>query len=101
MLYVTERAKEYLFQKKFSIRLDNRHLGMRLARIFGAKLALVADTPKPGDQIVTHKDSAVLLVDAQLSQSLLAGWTIDCKMADDGRFEVVVSTGQRPAAASG
>ena len=101
MLHVTERAKEYLLQRKLAVRLDNRHVGMRLASISPGKLALIADSPRPGDQIVMHKESTVLLIDAELSGSILAGRTVDCKRAGDGRLEVVVTNAAAPATEAG
>ncbi|MBI2202869.1 MAG: hypothetical protein HYU41_03295 [Candidatus Rokubacteria bacterium] len=91
MLHVTERAKEYLLEKKLSASIHNTNVGLRLASVAGGQLALVADSPKAGDQIVTHKESTVLLVDAELSGSILAGRTVDCKKTESGRLEVVVT----------
>lgn len=94
MLHVTERAKEFLLEKKLSANIHNAHVGLRLASVPGGKLALVADSPKAGDQIVTHKESTVLFVDAELSGSVLAGRTVDCKKTENGKLEVVVTRGE-------
>lgn len=98
MLHVTERAKEYLLEKKLSANIHNTNVGLRLASVPGGQLALVADSPKAGDQIVTHKESTVLLVDAELSGSVLAGRTVDCKKTESGRLEVVVTRRDASAA---
>ncbi|MBI1735499.1 MAG: hypothetical protein HYR51_10025 [Candidatus Rokubacteria bacterium] len=91
MLHVTERAKEALLEKKRSANIGNANVALRLAPLSGGRLALVADSPRAGDQVVTYKESTVLLVDAELSGSILAGRTVDCRPAEDGRLEVVVT----------
>lgn len=91
MVHVTELAKEVLLERKRSENINEPEVGLRLARSPGGKLALFADRVKAGDQVVKHKDSTVLLVDAELSELVLAGRTVDCKQRA-GRKELVLTT---------
>ncbi|MBI2219296.1 MAG: hypothetical protein HYU51_18615 [Candidatus Rokubacteria bacterium] len=91
MVHVTERAKEELLRKKQSAKIHDPGVGLRLATAASGRLTLVADRAKAGDQIVTHKDSTVLLVDPQTSELVLAGGTVDCRATDDGKIELIVS----------
>ena len=93
MISVTERAKQYLLEKKRSANIDDPHVALRLARRADGKLGLVADRMKAGDQVVRHQDSTVLLVDAELSELVLAGLTVDCTLR--GRPDLVVTQGGR------
>jgi hypothetical protein len=90
MVHVTERAKEALFCKKLSANLDRPDIGLRLAAGPGGRLGLVADRVKAGDQVVTHKDSMVLLVDPLMSALVVAGRFVDCRRTDDGTLELVL-----------
>jgi len=93
MVHVTERAKEVLLQRKPS-HLPEREVGLRMvlrtAFAPSRRLSLVTDRVKAGDQVVTHKDSTVLLIDARLSELVLAGATVDCRDAEDGRPQLVL-----------
>lgn len=91
MLHVTERAKEALLEKKLAANLSNVNVTIRLAPLAGGRLALVVDSPRADDQVVTHKEATVLLVGAELSESILAGRTVDCRKADNGKLEVVIT----------
>jgi hypothetical protein len=91
MVNVTERAKQVLLARKRSANINDREVGLRLARGHGGNLGLFADRMKAGDQVVKHQDSTVLLVDAELSELLLAGRTVDCKVRG-GRTELVITT---------
>jgi hypothetical protein len=90
MVNVTERAKEELLRKKVSAKIDDTEVGLRLATAVGGQLVLVADKAKAGDEVVTYKDSTVLLVDREMSALVLGGRTVDCKKTDDGRLELIV-----------
>jgi len=73
--------------------------------------ASVTDRVKAGDQVVTHRDCTVLLIDAKLSELVLAGATVDCRDAEDGRPQLVLRSsgligraavrGRPPSATSG
>lgn len=92
MVIVTERAKEALLRKKVSAKIEDSEVGLRLATAAGGQLVLVADKAKAGDEVVTYKDSTVLLVDREMSALVLGGRIVDCKKTDDGRLEFVVRT---------
>jgi hypothetical protein len=96
MVRVTERAKEALLQTKLSPRIQDPEVGLRLASTPGGSLALVADRVKAGDQVVKHQDSTVLLVQAELSELVLAGATVDCTETDEGRRELVLRRAGAP-----
>ena len=100
MVHVTERAKEVLLERKRSANINDPETGLRLARSSGGRLALVADRMKAGDQVVKHKDSTVLLVDAELSQLVLAGRTLDCRQSG-GRADLVLTTPSGPTTGLG
>ena len=89
MLHVTERAKEVLHQKKRA-HVPSREMGLRLASSGYGRLGLVASRVKAGDQVVLYHDEPVLLVDAELSELVLAGKTVDCRETDDGSVEFVL-----------
>lgn len=91
MVNVTERAKEVLLQQKVSHDIHDAAIGLRLATTADGRFTLVADRAKAGDEVVTHKDSTVLVVDPQVSALALAGRTVDCRESDDGRLELVVT----------
>jgi hypothetical protein len=95
MVHVTERAKEALFRRRASLNLDSRDTGLRLARGPGGHLRLVVDRMKAGDEIVRHKESAVLLVDSEISAFVVAGRSVDCRQARDGTEELILK-GSRP-----
>lgn len=92
MVNVTERAKEVLLQKKESADIHDASVGLRLATTATGKLTLVVDRVKAGDEVVTHKDSTVLVVDPAVSALVLAGRTVDCKETDDGKLQLVVTS---------
>jgi hypothetical protein len=96
MVQVTERAKEVLLQTKLSARIQDPAVGLRLASAPSGSLALVADRVKAGDQVVKHRDSTVLLVQAELSELALAGATVDCTETSDGKRELVLRRAGAP-----
>ena len=89
MVHVTERAKKVLLEIRRSANIDDPDTSLRLARSSGRRLALVADRMKAGDQIVKNKDATVLLVDAELSELILAGLTVDSAQTG-GRADLVL-----------
>jgi Fe-S cluster assembly iron-binding protein IscA len=91
MVHVTERAKEVLLERKRSANINDPDMGLRLARSPRGCLGLFADRMKAGDQVVKHKDSTVLLVDAELSELIFAGRTVDCAHTG-GRADLVLTT---------
>ena len=95
MVHVTERAKEVLLERKRSANVNDPQVGLRLARGLGGKLALFTDRMKAGDQVVKHKDSTVLLVDAELSELVLAGRTVDCAESGSSTDLVLTAPGGR------
>lgn len=86
MIRATERAKEELLRRKRSAHIHDPGAGSRLASTRGGNLALVTDRMKAGDQVVKCQGSTVLLVQAELSELLLAGATIACR--DGGELVV-------------
>jgi hypothetical protein len=95
VVHVTERAKETLLERKRSANVNDPAMGLRLVRGVGGKLALFADRMKAGDQVVKHKDATVLLVDAELSELVLAGRTVDCTQSGDTTDLVLTAAGGR------
>lgn len=70
MLRVTENAKKEL-KRILAGKADNQLAGIRLVR--GGQpdsFGLAVDIEMPGDQVVEHKGSKVLLVDRELSDHL-------------------------------
>ena len=90
MVSVTERAKQALVVRKRSANINDPDVGLRLARRSGGKVALFPDRMKAGDQVVKHQDATVLLVDAELSELVLAGRTVDCRQSGD-RTDLVLT----------
>jgi hypothetical protein len=90
MVHVIERAKEVLLQKKVSAKIHDARVGLRFAIEASGQLTLVADRAKAGDEVVTHRDSTVFVVDPEVSAFVLAGRTVDCWAAKDGRLEFIL-----------
>jgi hypothetical protein len=95
MIRVTERAKQLLLEKKRLANIADPEVGLRLERSTQGELALSADRMKAGDQVVKHEDSTVLLVDAELSEMIFAGRTVDCAERE-GRTGLVLRTSGAP-----
>ncbi len=94
MVGVTERAKETLLEKRVSAQIRDPNVGLRLVPTLSGDFTLMADRAKAGDQVVKHGDSTVLLVDAKLSELVLAGRTVDCREgAEDGSVLVLRASG--------
>lgn len=103
MVGVTERAKEALLQRKRLADIRSRDVGLRLAYVPSGEVVLLPDRVRAGDQVVKHEGSTVLLVDAELSEGLLAGRTVDCRDSRGGGSRLVVraTVTVLPDAASG
>lgn len=87
MITVTQRAKEEL-KRILSAKVDNPQAGMRLSTSGPSEFVLGIDVEKPGDQVVKHKGSKVLLVGEVLAASL-KGHTLDFTGAAEGQNFVV------------
>jgi len=90
MVHVTERAKEVLLWKKVSAKIYDAGVGWPFATDASGQLTLVADKAKDGDDVVTHGGSTVFVVDPEVSAFVLAGRTVDCRAAKDGRRELIL-----------
>lgn len=75
MLTVTQRAKGEL-KRILSAKVDNPQAGVRLTATDQGRFSLGIDVETPGDQVVKHKGSKVLLVDHELA-TRLEGQTLD------------------------
>lgn len=69
MIRVTERAKEEL-KRMLSAKLDNPQAAWRLTASGPDKFVLGMDVAVPGDQVVEHEGSKVLLVEQDLADRL-------------------------------
>jgi len=87
MLKVTQRAKEEL-KRILSAKVDNPKAGVRLTDSGPDKFGLGIDVEMPGDQVVKHKGSKVLLVAHELATSL-EGQTLDFTGTAEGSSFVV------------
>lgn len=89
MLIVTEGAKNEL-KKILYEKVDHPLAGIRL--LSGAQpdnFGLSIDIEVPGDQVVEHDGSKVLLIDGELSERL-DGDTLDVEDTDSGKSFVVL-----------
>jgi Fe-S cluster assembly iron-binding protein IscA len=89
MILVSEEAKNEL-QKMLAEKVDNPLAGIRLVRGTAQGFyGLSIDIEMPGDQVVEHNGSKILLVDKELSNSL-DGATVDVEDSDQGKSLVVL-----------
>ena len=89
MIMVTERAKQEL-KTMLSTNVDNPLATLRLT-IAGQEqlgLGIDIDIERPGDQVVEHEDSKVLVVEENLASSL-EGVTLDTQDTPEGPKLVV------------
>jgi hypothetical protein len=93
MVAVTERAKEFLLEMKSSASINQAKLGFRLEAAADDQWRLVPDEPTESDQVVEHAGSIVLLIDADLSETLADG-EMDCRETTAGRVELVLTRGE-------
>ncbi len=96
MVTVTERAKDALLSMKEAEDVGLPEVGLRLAREPSGQFGLVPDMSKPGDQVVEHQGSKVLLIGSEFSADL-AGMVIDCHAAPEGTELVLL----RPSGQNG
>ena len=88
MIAVTQRAKKEL-RKKLSVKADNPQAALRLTTPFPGQFGLSIDVEMPGDQVVEHKGSKVLLVEPGLAGHL-EGHTLDIEDTADGPKLVIL-----------
>lgn len=82
MLNVTEYARQEL-KKILSDKVDNPQAGLRLTASGSGQFGLGIDVEMPGDQVVVHEGSKVLLVEGELATQL-EGHTLDFQDTDEG-----------------
>src|SRR5262245_18143581 len=87
MIAVTSRAKEALNELREN-KVHDPEAGLRLAPSASGRLELFPDQQRPGDQVVEHIGSKVLLVDGDLADAL-SGAEIDCETTSSGRHLVI------------
>ena len=87
MIGVTERAKQEL-KKMLLADADDPLAGLRLTATDQDKLGLSIDVETPGDTVVEHEGSKVLMVEQQLSDQL-QGFTIDVEDTRQGAKLVI------------
>ena len=87
MLTVTEGAKQ-LLKEILTAHSDDPEMGVRLASDPQGQLGLVLGEEQPGDHVVEHQESKVLLVASELA-STLKEVTLDVEDTDDGPKLVV------------
>jgi len=82
MINITRRARQEL-ERILSTNVDMPQARLRLIERGQGKLGLGIDIEMPGDELVTHDGSAVLVVEHKLSASL-EGVTLDAEGTDEG-----------------
>ena len=82
MIRITESAKEEL-KNILSANVDNPQASLRLTTNDQGQLALGIDVERPGDQVVEHEGSKVLVVEEGLATSL-EGVTLDAQDTPEG-----------------
>ena len=82
MLTATESAKS-LLKEILTTHSDDPEMGVRLASDPQGQLGLVLGKEQPGDQVVEHQESKVLLVASELALGL-EEVTLDVKDTADG-----------------
>lgn len=87
MLTVTESSKG-LLKEILIAHSDDPEMGVRLLLNSPGQLGLVLGEEEPGDQVVEHQGSKVLLVSSDLAMAL-EEITLDVRDTDDGPKLVV------------
>ena len=82
MITVTESAKQEL-KRILSDNVNDPQASLRLTSTGQDQLGLAIDVETPGDQVVEHEDSKVLLVEEGLATSLV-GIVLDIEDTPDG-----------------
>jgi len=87
MLHVTEYARQKL-KRALRAKVDDPQVGLRLTIRGPGQFGLSIDMEEPGDQVVEHEGSKVLLVGRRLATSL-DGVTVDIEDTPEGPQIVV------------
>ena len=87
MLTVTESAREVL-KGILIANSDNPEMGLRLVVDQDNQIKMALGTEEPGDQVIEHEDTKVLMVPSALI-TVFEGITIDTEETDDGPKLVV------------
>jgi Fe-S cluster assembly iron-binding protein IscA len=87
MLTVTESAREVL-KGILNANSDNPEMGLRLVVNQDNQIKMALGTEEPGDQIIEHEGTKVLMVPSPLI-TVFDGITIDAEESDDGPKLVV------------
>jgi Fe-S cluster assembly iron-binding protein IscA len=82
MVTVTESAKG-LLKETLTAHSDDPEMGVRLASDPQGQLGLALGEEQPGDLVVEHQESKVLLIAPELATAL-EGVTLDVEDTDDG-----------------
>jgi Fe-S cluster assembly iron-binding protein IscA len=82
MVTVTERAKETLAKLKDAAQVEDVNAGLRLSLVAG-EFGLQFDQLQPGDQVVEHAGTPVLIVDEVVADAL-ADTLIDTQATAQG-----------------
>ena len=89
MIGVTDRAKQEL-KNILDDNTDDQESGLRLVTNEQGQIGIAIDKERPGDNVVEHNGSKVLLVEEALA-SQLVGITIDIENAPEGPRLAIVS----------
>jgi Fe-S cluster assembly iron-binding protein IscA len=92
MIEVTERAKKEL-KGLLTSTVDHPEACLRLRTGEEGKLGLGIDVELPGDQVVEHEGSKLLVVEAELANSL-KNVAIDVEDSDEGRQFIIIDKPQ-------
>ena len=82
MIEVSERAREEL-RNILNAHVDNPQACLRLAADSEGQFGLAIDIEQPGDQVVEHQGSGILVIEEELATTL-DGVTIDIKDTGEG-----------------
>jgi len=89
MIGVTDRAKEEL-KNILDNNADDKELGLRLVTNEQGQIGIALDKERPGDNVVEHKGSKVLLVENAMAPHLV-GIAIDIEDTPEGPILAIVS----------
>jgi Fe-S cluster assembly iron-binding protein IscA len=90
MVAVSERAKQFLFERRQAANINEPEAGLRVEPDPSGQWVLVADHPRSGDQIVEHEGVTILLVDPE-AQGALVGAKVDCMETSEGVVELALT----------
>lgn len=94
MITVSEPAKQML-KSMLGAQGADPQTGLRLRRVKPRSYTLTVDKEAPGDQVVKHEGSKVLLVDKELADSL-EGNTIGLADTAQGPTLIMLRTEEHP-----